>query len=202
MKTQKNQVKAIIFDYGGVLVKGSIRLFGKMYAPKFGANLKEFNKLMIDNWRKARVNNISSELFWVNLANFLKIDKNVFRKDFMDFFGFRDDVLNLIKKLKKNYKLALLSNQIEEWLEEIIEKYELDKIFDVIITSYNFKIAKPDIAIFNETVKKLDVNPEECIYIDDLEKNIPPAKKLGMKTILFKNTNQLIEELNKLGVNI
>jgi putative hydrolase of the HAD superfamily len=98
--------------------------------------------------------------------------------------------------------LALLSNQIEDWLEEVIEKYELNKLFDVIITSYNFKIAKPDISIFKETAKKLGVKPEECIYIDDLDKNIPPAKKLGMKTILFKNTKQLVEKLNKLGVNI
>ncbi len=196
-------IKAIIFDYGGVLsVGGNLRSFGEMHAPKFGACPKEFNELMIDNWHKARVNNISSELFWTNLANFLKIEKDVFRKDFMDFFGFRDDVLNLIKKLKKNYKLALLSNQIEDWLEKVIEKYELDNVFDVIITSYNFKTAKSDIAIFNETVKKLGVKPEGCIYIDDLNKNIPPAKKLGMKTILFKNTKQLIEELNKLGVNI
>ena len=175
-------IKAIIFDYGGVLsVGGHIRSFGEMYASKFAISLKEFNQFMIDNWHKAIVNNINSELFWTNLANFLKIEKDVFRKDFIDFFGFRNDVLNLIKKLKKNYKLALLSNQIEDWLEEIIEKYELGKIFDVIITSYNFKTAKPDIAIFNETVKKLGIKPEECIYIDDLEKNIPPAKKLGMK---------------------
>ncbi|NQV08635.1 HAD family phosphatase [Candidatus Woesearchaeota archaeon] len=189
-------IKAIIFDYGGVLsVNANLRLFGENYALKFGANPEKFNKLMINNWFQARVNKIDSELFWKNLSDFLKIEKEVLRKDFMDFFGFRYDVLELIKKLKKNYKLGLLSNQIEDWLEEVIEEHKLDEVFNVIVTSYESKLAKPDIAIFKETVKRLGVKPAECVYVDDLETNIPPAKKVGMKTILFRDFEQLKKEL-------
>ena len=97
----------------------------------------------------------------------------------------------------------MLSNQIEDWLEEIIKKYQLDQIFDVIVTSYKEKIPKPDIEIFKITVERLGVQPETCVYIDDLEKNIPPAKELGMKTILFKNIEQMKKELQELlGDNI
>jgi len=196
-------IKAIIFDYGGVLsVKGSLSSFGEIYAPKFGVDPEEFKKVIIDNWFKARINNMDSKLFWINISKFLKIDYKTLRKDLLEFSGFNHEVLVLIKKLKKNYKLGLLSNQIEDWLEEIIAEHKLNEVFDVITTSYKSKIAKPDISIFKETIEQLGVNPAECIYVDDMEQNIPPAKELGMKMILFKNFEQLKKELISFSVNI
>ena len=197
-------IKAVIFDYGGVLSEeGELRTFGEMYAPKFNADPEEFNRVVIDAWNLARVNKIHSRLFWRKLAGFLSTDEKNLRTDFLDFFkGFRYEVLDLAKRLKKNYRLGLLSNQIEDWLEEMIENHKLKEVFDIIVTSYGSRVAKPDISIFKEVVEKLKVNPPECVYIDDLEKNIPPAKKLGMKTILFSDFQQLKKELIKYKVKI
>lgn len=198
---KNTRIKAIIFDYGGVLSKEvSFRPFSKAYALKFGVNPKEFHKIIKDNWIPALVDKISSKLFWQNLSDFLKTDNKTLRKDCMGFFGVRPEVLELIKKLKKNYKLGLLSNQIEDWLEEVIKEKKLNKVFDEIVTSYKSKIAKPDISIFKEIIKKLDTKATECIYIDDIEENISKAKELGMRPILFKNYKQLKEELKKLRV--
>jgi FMN phosphatase YigB (HAD superfamily) len=47
-------------------------------------------------------------------------------------------------------------------------------------------------------LKKLNSKPNECIIIDDEESNLLPAKKLGIKTILFKNPKQLKEQLESL----
>ena len=138
----------------------------------------------------------------LNVSKFLKIDQKIFRKDLMEFSGFRYEVLDLIKKLKKDYKVGLLSNHIEDWLEEIIAEHKLNEVFDVITASYETKIAKPDISIFKETVKRLGVDATECIYIDDMEQNIPPAKELGMKMILFKNFEQLKKELISFSIKI
>ena len=199
----KKEIKAIIFDYGGVLsVHGKFHSICIKYAIKLNKNPLKFIKLVRENWNKAKVNKINSKLFWEKLADSLGEDAEFVRKQTMDYFGFREDVFNLIKKLKKNYKIALLSNQIEDWLEEVIKEKNFKEVFDVIVTSYQFKIAKPDIRIFKETIKKLGVKPEECIYIDDLKKNRPPVKELGMKFILFKNYSQLKKELKKLSIII
>ncbi|MDD5163929.1 MAG: HAD family phosphatase [Candidatus ainarchaeum sp.] len=196
-------IKAIIFDFGGVFTaEGSLRKFAKAYAKKAGCNPEKFKELVLDNWFKARVNKISSESFWKNLSVFLKTDAKNVRSDFIKFFGFRQDVLQFAIKLKKNYKLGLLSNHIEDWLEEIIKKRKMRKVFDVILTSYESRLAKPDIAIFKEIVKKLKISPNDCVYIDDMEKNILPAKMLGMNPILFKNLNQLKKELVSAGIRI
>ena len=196
-------IKAIIFDYGGVLsARASLRSFGKMYAPKFGADYKAFNKLLIECWDLARINKIDSNCFWERLSDFLKIDKHTLRKDFINYFEINYDVLDLIKKLKQNYKLGLLSNNIEDWLEEIIKEQKLDTIFDVIVTSYKMGIAKPNLDIYREIIRRLQVEPADCIYVDDSENNIGPAKQLGMKTILFKDTAQLKEQLIALEVRM
>ena len=201
MKTEK--IKAIIFDYGGVIyTPGKIDFFCKRYATKLNKNPEEFMKLIKENWNKAQINKIKSTLFWTEAAEFLEVNHEEFRQYLLNSFKFQAGVLIIIKTLKENYKLALLSNQIEDWLEEVIREHKLDQVFDVIVTSYASKIAKPDIRIFKETAEKLEVKPEECIYIDDLEKNIHPAQELGMKIILFKNSKQLISDLKKFGVEV
>jgi putative hydrolase of the HAD superfamily len=109
------------------------------------------------------------------------------------------NIIILIKRLKKNYKVALLTNLIDD-LNHIIRKNKLRNIFDVIVTSYDSKITKPDIRIFKKTVNELKIKPEECIFIDNMEKNRPPAEELGMKFILFKDYEQLKRDLKKLDI--
>lgn len=196
------EIKAIIFDYGGVLSRETrLNYFGEIYASKHGKSAEDFKKLMRENWHLARINKISSQDFWRKLASFLEVHPPDLRRDLMKFFGFNKELFEFVKKLKrKGYKIGLLSNQIEDWLEEVIENHGLNQIFDAIVTSYKSKVAKPDILLFKEITEKLNLNAAQCIYIDDMEKNIPPAKKLGMKTILFKNNKQLITDLKKLGI--
>jgi epoxide hydrolase-like predicted phosphatase len=194
-------IKAIIFDFGGVLSKkGSFKPLCKKYAKKHNVSYNGFYDVLRDIWFKTRTNKVDSKLFWKECADYLNIDPVKLKKDMMKSDGYNKKTIRLIKKLKKEYKVGLLSNHIEDWLEEIIQKRKLDKLFDVIVTSYGSKLAKPDIKIFKEIVKKLKVKPQECIFIDDIKTNIPPAKKLGMKTILFKNLNQTKKELNKFGI--
>jgi len=195
-------IKAIIFDFGGVLtVKQHLHEFSEIYAPKFGADIKEFDRVLHENWLQARINGINSKVFWKNLSSFLKTDEKELRKDFIEFFGFRPEVLEFIQEIKKKkYKLGMLSNQIEDWLEEHIQNHNLNKIFDVIVTSYGSRLAKPDVAIYLKALKELSCKAEECIFVDDLIKNVEAANKLGINGILFESLEQLKKELKVLGV--
>jgi len=198
-------IKAIIFDYGEVFdyIESRISNCMETYAKKYGKDPEVLTNTFWENWRKARVNEIPSQKLWDALAKYLETTPEIIRKEIIDFIGFRPEMIEIAKKLKKNYKLALLSNQIEDWLGEKIKEHQLDQIFDVIVPSYKAKVAKPDIEIFKSVLQQLNMKPEECLYIDDKEKNIPPAKELGMKTILFKNIEQMKKELQELlGDNI
>ena len=196
-------IKAIIFDWGGVIsIRGSFEPLIKKWSEEKDIDPKEMHKTLRYWWEQARVDEIDSKLFWKNLSEFLKIDPYVFRKELIKYFGFRPETIELAKKLKTKYKIAILSNQIRDWLEEEIKKYKLDETFELIITSYESKKAKPDPEIFKKTAELLGVKIDECILIDDHTKNTTGAEKLGMKAILFNEVEQLKKELVELGVEI
>ena len=196
-------IKAIIFDWGGVLSeKGGLAPFINLYAHKYGKDPEYLSKLNKENWEKARINRISSKTFWINISKFLEIEPEKIRREWLLYEGFRKDVFQLAKELKRNYKVAMLTNQIEDWLEEKIKKHKLDMVFDLIVKSYESRKAKPNIEIYKEAVDRLKAKPEECVFIDDMESNLLPAEKLGMKTVLFKDTEKLKGDLIKLGVKL
>ena len=195
-------IKAIIFDYGGVLTtEGSFSPFVNYYAIKFKKNPEELRILIKDLWNKAKVNKIDSKIFWVDIAKFLDLEPKKVKKDIMNYFKFRNDVFRLIQNLKKNgYKLALLTNHIEDWFEEEIKNHNLNSVFYVIVTSYNTNDAKPNKFIYKKVITLLKVNPHECIFIDDLKENLVPAKELGIETINYKSTLILKAKLISLGI--
>jgi len=193
-------IKAIIFDYTGVFTKESSLLdFCDFYSEKYNLNTDQMKELIIRLWLEARVSNMESNEFWQQLASYSNQEISKFKNDFINFFGFRSELYNFVlQNLQDNYKLGMLSNQIESWLEPEIKAKKFNAIFDVIVTSYGSKLAKPDKQIFEKIINELKLEPNECIYIDDFTKNILPAKEMGMSTILFKDFEQFKQELNSI----
>ena len=72
------------------------------------------------------------------------------------------------------------------------------KKFDEVVVSCDVGIRKPNPKIYKMILKKLKLKGKSCIFIDNQKWNLIPAKKLGMKTILFKDNKQADEKLKKL----
>lgn len=193
-------VKAIIFDFGGVFsIDDDIEEFWKNNAEKFNIDKDEANKISLPIWMEARIGKIDSNIFWTELGKLIKMPADEFKKYFVEYTGFRNELYNFVKdNLKGKYKLGILSSQIESWLEPILEEKKFRDIFDVIVTSYNSGFAKPDIRIYKEILEKLEVEGKDCIYIEDREKNLEPAKELDMRIIKFKNFVQFKDDLEKI----
>jgi epoxide hydrolase-like predicted phosphatase len=105
------------------------------------------------------------------------------------------ELLAYIKVLKKKYKTAILSNANKGVLRRKIGQKLIDSCFDVVIVSADVGLVKPDPEIYKLTMKRLGVEPEECIFIDDVKSFTEVGKSLGMKTVHFKNTMQFEKEL-------
>ena len=101
------------------------------------------------------------------------------------------------KQLRKNYKLGFISNTITPH-EKINRKRGLFDLFDVVVLSHKIGMTKDDKRIFLMTAKKLNVEPKECIFIDDVKDFVNTAKSVGMEGIQFRNSRQLESELKKL----
>ena len=196
-----SQIKYVIFDFGGVFtIKGNFEPFIEKNYRKFKVRKDDFIKVVKESWEPAKLGLTDSREFWIKISNYLNCDVEDLRRDIIDSFGFRPEILKLAKSLKKRYKLGLITNHIQDWLEEEIKNRKLDEVFDVIVPSYKFKVSKPEKKIYTIALKKLKARAWECVFIDDMERNIDSARKMGLKTILFKNPKNLRVELKKLGV--
>ena len=106
-------------------------------------------------------------------------------------------MLRLVRKVGKKYKIGILSDNYKQLQEFIQKEYRLDKIFDAMVFSNLEGIKKPDPRIFRLAAKRLAVNPEECLFIDDKKKNVDAARMVGMKAFLFTDFKDAEKRLSK-----
>jgi putative hydrolase of the HAD superfamily len=90
---------------------------------------------------------------------------------------------------------AVLSN-IGDTVQQAMER-ELKWLsrFDVLVWSYQLRMAKPDPAIYRYTLEKLGLQPAETLFIDDRQVNVEAAAALGIKALLFTTVDQLRADL-------
>ncbi|MCM2675791.1 HAD-IA family hydrolase [Shouchella plakortidis] len=94
------------------------------------------------------------------------------------------DMLQSLKQ--KPYKIGIITNGRDFYQRNKIQALGISDYIDVIVTSGELGIKKPDVAIFYDMLGKLQSTPEQSIFVgDDLTKDIVPAKHLGMRTILM-----------------
>jgi putative hydrolase of the HAD superfamily len=97
------------------------------------------------------------------------------------------DVVPTLNKLRKKYKLAILSDapKIQAWIR--LAAMQIQDKFDIVVTFDDTKAKKPSKKPFLCVLKKLKLKPEECVMIgDSLKRDIAPANKLGFKTVFAK----------------
>lgn len=107
-------------------------------------------------------------------------------------------VLAYIHQLHGKYKTALLTNAHYEFFEPLAERSELSKVFDEIIVSSRVGFVKPSREIFVHTLNKLEVKPEETLFIDDSQANVHAAEALGIRGVFFSNFNESKPKIDKL----
>ncbi len=93
-------------------------------------------------------------------------------------------------RLRPRYKVAILSNGGSR--EAMNRKFRLNELVDLQVFDGEEGIAKPDARIYQRTITRLGVQPEESVFVDDTESNIDAAQRLGMHAIHFKSTAQAI----------
>jgi len=94
---------------------------------------------------------------------------------------------------------AILSNMGDSVLESVEREFGWIHRFDVLVWSFQIRLAKPDPAIYRYVLAKLGTTPEETLFLDDKPENIQAARALGMKAILFSTVQQLRADLIAAG---
>ena len=187
-------IKAVIFDYVGVLVgQFSPRFFD--YLGKIeGVDKTKIESVFKKYWGPVKVGDISYDDFWKGIATDLKIDNIEKVKEFvLRLFEPEETTLDHIKKLSCKFDLYLLSNSCE-WSEESYNSMGLKPFFKKAFLSHKLGLAKPDKRIYEVAINDIGLKPEEMIFVDDKIDNVVAANKVGLKGILFEGFEDLIEQ--------
>jgi putative hydrolase of the HAD superfamily len=112
------------------------------------------------------------------------------------------EVIDLARQysLTERYRMAVLNNEGQEFNEYRIATFGLAEIFSVFFSSCYTGLRKPDPLAYRQVVEMLQEPPPACVFIDDREENLVPARKLGMRTIQFQDVSGLGTELAQMGV--
>ncbi len=105
-------------------------------------------------------------------------------------------VVDYIASLKGEFKLAMLSNVSgRASLERHFAEGELDELFDVVVASGDTDYEKPQPEIFQLTALELGVQPDECLFVDDINRFCEAADIVGMQTLPFFDAEISLNEL-------
>lgn len=198
-----NLIKAIIFDVNGVLLVGKSRSAYEYASKALRINFETWFDTVEPYWTELVKDESKTIDFLTNTTKTFKVKPKALQK--ILFWAFRKSfrknrqLFKLAAKLRRHYKTAILSDQTS-FSYEAFRKYNLDSLVDIAVWSQKVGLRKPDPKIYKLIIKRLKVPTRNCLFIDNRDFNISPAKKIGMKTILFENNKQLFKQLKQLGV--
>ena len=98
----------------------------------------------------------------------------------------------------RRLSLYALSNISEPMFRHIEARYEFFKLFHGIVISGAIKMVKPDAQIFEHLAQRFGLTLAESVFIDDLERNVASARRLGLAAIQFESPEQCARELDRL----
>ena len=197
-------IKTILCDLGNVIINvhNDIKIRN---IKKFSSKSEKFIGKFLSS-SKARKDfdrgKISAVQLYKNLKNGLnlKLSFRQFKKVWCSYFSRRKEIERLLRKLKKNYKLVLLSNTDEIHFSHIRKKYKILDIFDDFVLSYKIGYTKPNPLIYLHAIKKAKTFPNNIIYIDDIKSYVLAAKFFGIKSIQYTTFSKLKADLKKLNI--
>jgi epoxide hydrolase-like predicted phosphatase len=195
-------IKAIIFDYNGV-VKAINKYFFDDVELIFGLSSEEkenAKKVTRDIFEQFDKGLLDEDSFWLKFSQRINKPmpanaKESARKLFNEHFELYEEVVNMVKNLKTDGCITAVLSDTFPYMAEITRERHGYDYFDKVYLSCEVGFVKPQKEFYELVVKDLAVLPGECIFIDDSESNLLPAEKLGMKTILAKNPDQIVKDI-------
>lgn len=205
------QIKAVLWDFGGVITSSPFEAFNRMEEAKGLPKdfVRSINSTNPDTnaWAQFERSDIGAE-------EFDKLFAEEARAKGGDVTGaeviaclagsIRPEMVTALSIVKANYKTACITNNVKAGSGAGMSRSEdvaneiatlMETYFDHVVESSKVEIRKPDPRIYEMACEAIDVSPDTCVYLDDLGINLKPAKAMGMQTIKVLNAEQAIRDL-------
>jgi len=195
-------IRAVFFDFGGVIQRTEYQAPRQQLAQRFGMDYDDIDKLVFggDSARRASVGEIKEDEHWASVLKRLKRPVSEMQSIKDEFFGgdvIDHELVEFIRSLRKKVHVGLISNAWDG-MRPFLVKSGLIELFETVIISAEVGAMKPDAKIYRLALEQAGVQASEAVFIDDMPVNIDACKQIGMHGVPFKNPQDAIKQLKQL----
>jgi len=201
MRTPRN----IIFDLGNVLITfNPIEFLTQLLNDDEKAGLCYSLIIQSPEWRELDRGKISVEQAksnYIERQPALRDAVELFFQHWLSMFQPIEETVAILDDLRAaGYRLYVLSNIIRESYEDLRARLTFWDRFEGVVVSYALKTAKPEPAIYHYLLDHYHLNPNECLFIDDMEPNVAGALAVGIPAVRFHSVEDLRRILRERGI--
>lgn len=194
-----DSVRAVLFDFGGVLSEEGFRKGLSAIAREHGLDPAAFHQAAFEAvYASGYVLGQGTESdFWrlLRQKTGLQGDEDTMRQAILTRFVLRPRMLSVVRALRrKGYITAILSDQ-SDWLDWLDSQQNFFQWFDKVYNSYHLGKGKRDPSVFDDVVGDLGLVPQHVVFVDDDPGNVERARSRGLKALLFQNEDQCVNDL-------
>lgn len=201
-----NKIKAIIFDWGGVCCSEGEPFASLELQKKIGKRPDDIAKDIKDLYADFYRGKYSESEFWNAVLKHFHLEENEYLNpkslsaEYLNSYEPWQDILDMVKKLQAKYKVGLLSDLTAVMRDHIKKMHNIEEYFPTAVYSCDtgigmLKTDGPE--IFDLILKKMNVLPQECLFIDNSKSKIESAQKAGLNIMLFENKEQFFKDIEK-----
>jgi putative hydrolase of the HAD superfamily len=204
-------VRAVISDFGGVLTSPLLDSF-LAFQDTSGISLEQLGQAMAAVAERTGANPLFElETGRLTEAAFLRslevelsdllgraVELHGFGERYFEHLHPNTGLIDYMATLReRGYKMAICTNNVREWEPLWRAMLPVDEIFGVVVDSAFVGFRKPEPQIYEMTLDRLGVSPEEALLVDDIEINCDAARQLGMHAVWFRSTEQAVAEIER-----
>jgi len=195
-------IKAVLFDFGGVLAEEGFKQGLRAIAKERGLDPEDFYEIAGELVYQMGyvMGNSDEKAYWnaVREKTGVRGEDKEFREEILKRFKLRPDMMEVVEKIRSSGLIVAILSDQTNWLDELDQRTPFHHHFDYVFNSFHLKKTKRDPSIFADICAVLGVRPEEGLFVDDNLENIERAGSQGLRTIHFKDVGKFKKEIEAL----
>jgi len=195
-------IRAVFFDYGGVIVRTEYQAPRQHLADGLGMEYEDLEKLVFESPSSVRasIGEISDKEHWAEVTKRLRrpaSEMEAIREEFFAGDVVDHKIVDFLRSLKPRHHVGLISNAWPD-LRDYITRQKIDDAFHHMVISGEVGVMKPEARIYQIALEQAGVSPNEAVFVDDLYENIEGCQAVGMHGIHFRDPQTAMMDLRNL----
>lgn len=195
-------VKAVLFDIGGVLEVTPATGWQARWAARLESERASFERCLGRIWGPGSTGHATLGEIERQTAEALSLDEptlvQLMEDAWTEYLGtLNSELAAFFESLRPRCRTGIISNSFVGAREREQAAYGFEDMCDLVVYSHEEGYLKPDTRIYRTACERLDVLPQEAVFLDDVPANVEGAEEIRMKAVRFLDTRQAIDEVSR-----